>query len=575
MRITHSSFSTKNLSLLLLAIFSIALLFSCRKEKDVTAQPKISYQQKNISVPVDQQMVPVRPDSTGGPITQYSINPSLPKGISINTTNGVISGKASDTLSPTKFIVTASGPGGAAYDTLTISVGTVGFNYGATGSFVLEKGTVLTTPISPVVLSGSFSQYLISSPYPDSLTIKTGNLTFSPSTGQISGSATKLTSITENPVAATFTITGISTTGKTASATLSITVNDKKPSFSYPSSGSTFSVGTPIGNLLTPVNNLDPINNVIGKAVKYRSPDTATLRGLGLSLDSTNGKISGTPTAAANINIVVRAINTGGSQDVTVPIVIKASADAPQVAYLMSWISNNLVDTLSTRITSGGTAYLTKSDGIGQVFTYLAPIVIAGQPATTSTAFATNAFTGEGMSLTGSTGVISGTPSTSAPASSSHTITIANAATGGIPAGSFNMNIVYNAPFFTYNSAGIRNALANSFNFIQGQPVNTASGNYPGYTTQAAPVGGTGVVSYAIYPNNSNSPAFSSTGLAFNTTTGAISGTPTTNTMSTSLYSNWDYIIQGKKADGSFTIYKIRIKIFRNLADWENTALYP
>ena len=46
MRITHSSFSTKNLSLLLLAIFSIALLFSCRKEKDVTAQPKISYQQK-------------------------------------------------------------------------------------------------------------------------------------------------------------------------------------------------------------------------------------------------------------------------------------------------------------------------------------------------------------------------------------------------------------------------------------------------------------------------------------------------------------------------------------------------
>ena len=188
----------------------------------------------------------------------------------------------------------------------TISVGTVAFNYGTTGSFVFEKGTVLSTPISPVVLAGTFRQYLISSPYPDSLAIKTGSLTFSPATGQISGSVTKLTSTTETPVAAIFSITGISTTGKSASANISITVNDKKPSFSYPSSGSTFSQGTPLGNVLTPVNNLDPINNTIGKVVKYRSPDTATLRGYGLSLDSTNGKISGTPTGAANINIVVR-----------------------------------------------------------------------------------------------------------------------------------------------------------------------------------------------------------------------------------------------------------------------------
>jgi hypothetical protein len=314
---------------------------------------------------------------------------------------------------------------------------------------------------------------------------------------------------------------------------------------------------------------------VIAKVVKYRSPDSTSLRGLGLSLDSTNGKISGTPTTAANINIVVRGINTGGSQDVTVPIVIKASPDAPQVAYMMSWISNNLVDTLCPRINSGSTVFLTKSDGIGQVFTYLAPIVTAGQPGTTSTAFTTNAFTGEGMSLSGSTGVVSGTPATAAPASSAHTITIANAATGGLPAGSFNMNIVYNAPFFTYNSTGIRSSLNNAFNFIQGQAVNTATGTYPGYTTQVSPAGGTGVVSYAIYPNTSTIPAFSSTGLTFNTTTGAISGTPTTNSMTTSLYSNWDYIIQGKKADGSFTIYKIRIKIFRNLADWENVALYP
>ena len=564
----------RNASLTLLTVFSIALLISCKKNDVPKPAPVISYKQKIISVAEDVPMTPVKPDSTGGAITEFSVSPLLPKGISLNKFNGTISGTPSDTLSPTKYIVRATGPGGVGADTITFSVGTVGFNYGATGSFVLEKGTVLTTPISPVVLAGTFRQYLISSPYPDSLTFKTGSLTFSPETGQISGSVTKLTSTTEIPVPATFSITGISTTGKTASATISITVNDKKPNFSYPSSGSSFSVGTSIGNVLTPVNNLDPVNNVIGKIVKYRSADTLTLKNLGLSLDSTNGRIVGTPTAAANINIVVRGINTGGSHDVTVPIVIKASPDAPQVTYLMSWMSNNLVDTLS-RINSGGKVYLTKSDGIGQVLTYLAPVVIAGQPATTSTAFTTTAFTGEGMSLTGSTGVISGTPAIAAPASSVHAITIANAATGGLPAGSFNMNIVYNAPFFTYNSTGIRQANNNIYNFIQGQPLNTATGTYPGYTTQAAPVGGAGIVSYAIYPNTANTPAFSSTGLAFNSTTGTLSGTPATNTSSNSLYTFWDYIVQGKKADGSFTIYKIRIKIFRNLADWENLALYP
>jgi len=572
----------RNTSFTLLTVFSVALFFSCKKDDVAKQAPAISYKQKIISVAEDVPMTPVKPDSTGGAITEFSVSPVLPKGISLNKINGTIGGTPSDTLLPTKYIIRATGPGGVGADTITLSVGTVGFNYGATGSFVLEKGTVLNTPISPVVLAGTFRQYLISSPYPDSLSLKTGGLTFSPTTGQISGSATKLTSTTEIPVPAIFSITGISTTGKTASATISITVNDKKPSFSYPSSGSTFSQGTPLGNILIPVNNLDPINNTIGKVIKYRSPDTATLRGYGLSLDSTNGKISGTPSGAANINIVVRGINTGGSQDVTVPIVIKASPDAPQVTYLMSWMSNNLVDTLQ-RITSGGTAYLTKSDGIGQVFTYLAPVVVAGQPATSSTAYTTTAFTGEGVSMGDrSTGVVSGTPAAAAPANSAHTITIANAATGGLPTGTFSMNIVYNAPFFTYDSKTatwtLRATNPNIFNFLQNQPLQTAStdGTYPGYTAAAlAPAGGTGVVSYAIYPNTSNTLPFSTTGLTFNTTTGTISGTPTTSTMSNSLYTFWDYIVQGKKADGSFTIYKIRIKIFRNLSDWANPSLYP
>src|SRR5690242_16978138 len=132
MRMMHSCFSRKNTSFLLLTMLTIALLISCRKNKDQEAKPVISYKQKTISLNVDMPMTAIKPDSTGGSITGYSVSPILPKGISIDRLNGTISGKPSDTLLPTKYVVSASGPGGIGTDTITLSVGTVAFNYGAT-----------------------------------------------------------------------------------------------------------------------------------------------------------------------------------------------------------------------------------------------------------------------------------------------------------------------------------------------------------------------------------------------------------------------------------------------------------
>src|SRR5215469_1963514 len=156
MRTIHSLSSKTKVSLSVAAIISIALFYSCKKSDNVAppAAPAFAYQQKNISLAVDVAMTPVKPGNTGGDVTAFTVTPNLPKGILINAGNGEISGTASDTLLPTKYVVTATGPGGKAFDTLTLSVGTVAFNYGATGSFVFEKGFVLSTPISPVVLAG-------------------------------------------------------------------------------------------------------------------------------------------------------------------------------------------------------------------------------------------------------------------------------------------------------------------------------------------------------------------------------------------------------------------------------------
>jgi len=234
-------------------------------------------------------------------------------------------------------------------------------------------------------------------------------------------------------------------------------------------------------------------------------------------------------------------------------------------------ISGSVLDTLAPRIISGNTIYLTKSDGIGQITVNLNPVITTGQTGSFSIAPAfTTGATNENMSLNTATGIVSGTPGTfntnSAP---SHTLTINNAVSGG-PAGSFIMNIVANAPFFTYNGNGKASLVPNAFAFVQNQSVAVANGTYPGYTAaELAPVNGAGVTSYAIYPANATAQPFSAIGLTFNTTTGAISGTPTINTQGVGFSpSLWDYVVTGKKADGSFTVYKIRIKIYPPTSVW-------
>jgi hypothetical protein len=567
MRILNFELSRKNINYSVLALLTTAFLFACKKDNDVKQKPAISYKQKTVSLAEDMPMTPLKPDSTGGAITEYSVAPSLPKGIMINKLNGEISGTPSDTLLPAKFVVKATGPGGFATDTLTISVGTVAFNYGDNATFTFEKGAtdISTTPLSPVILAGTFTQFFVS-PSPDSLTIKTG-LKFNSSTGQISGTPTVLTSTTEVPKPVTFTITGISTANKATSTSISFIINDKKPAFYYANTN-TFTVGTSVANTLS-ITKLGTSGNII----KYRLAPTSPALPAGLTLDSLTGKISGIPTAAANTTIIIRGLNTGGFQDVNLPLVVDATAVAPQAYYLMSFISGNITDTVAPRFQSGNTIYVTKNDGVGQLNVYLTPVITAGQVASFAAGapgvpFASG-LANENISLTTSTGVVSGTPGQFTTISAyNHTLALNNAATAG-PAGTFNMNIVANSPFFTYNTNGKGGALPNIFAFMKDQKLDVANGSYPGFTsTETSPVNGAGVVSYSIYSLTAASPALSTIGLNFNTTTGAISGTPTVSTFNFGIYSYYDYVVVGKKADGSFTVYKIRVKIYGSTTDY-------
>lgn len=132
--------------------------------------------------------------------------------------------------------------------------------------------------------------------------------------------------------------------------------------------------------------------------------------------------------------------------------------------------------------------------------------------------FAINA-TPPGMSFNTSTGALSGTPNTIA-AATNYTITATNAS--GSATQTFTLTVTVTAPAFTLSSAS------------ESKTVNTA---ITGYTISST---GGAIASYAISPA---APA----GLTFNTSTGLLSGTPTTVAGATA------YTITATNASGSAT----------------------
>ncbi len=269
---------------LLLVAASTMVIFSCKKTDTPVAPkpPVISYNKKIVSVNVSQAIPTLIPDSSkGGSITQYSIYPGLPKGISLSQTNGTISGTPTDSLNPTRFIVTAYGPGGMGHDTITLSVGTVGFVYGTTGNYTFTIGAkdLNTTPLAPTALAGIFKEFFIDpNQSPNDLTTKTG-FAFDKATGKISGTPTRLTNTTsEVPTPLMFVITGITQDNKAAYDTIYIAVNDIAPAGLLYTFRGSFSTGVGMGNVLSPLTSLGTAPSTVKKYVLAPGSNPAASR---------------------------------------------------------------------------------------------------------------------------------------------------------------------------------------------------------------------------------------------------------------------------------------------------------
>jgi len=235
----------------------------------------------SISVPAFGNITPVTPVQASGGITPYvfNISPAVPLGVTYNTSTGVISGTPVNLLSTTTYAVTVRDSN---VPTQAVATATFGLHVYATPLVVTVdvpstsiNPYIAITPFIPVTASGGNGTIARSI----SPALPTG-LIFNSVTGAVSGTANSLFS---NTYAVTFADSvGQSNTGSfnlsSSAITLTLTSN----------------VSTATNIIFQPITPFAPVTASGGSGTKTWAINPQLPQGV--SFNTTNGFISGTPT---------------------------------------------------------------------------------------------------------------------------------------------------------------------------------------------------------------------------------------------------------------------------------------
>ena len=411
-----------------------------------TPPTNLVYAQTTISTTVGQAISADTP-TVAGAVTSYSVNPTLPAGLSLSASSGVISGTPTSVTAIATYTITAANAAGSTTATVQIVVTAVppsNLMY-PQSSITAAVGQAIATDIPSV--TGTVTSYSANPALPSGLSLNASN-------GAISGTPTSVTAV------ATYTITAANAAG-TTSATVQIVVNAAPPTnLTYPQTSIAATVGQAIAA---------DIPSVTGTVTSYSVSPTLPA---GLSLSASNGTILGTPTAVTPQTIyTITAANAVGTATATVQIAVNAAPPST-----LTYPQTSITAT------------------VGQAIAIDTPSVTG-----TVTSYSISPTLPAGLNISGSTGTISGTP-TSVTAQATYTVTAANSA-GSTTA---TVQIVVNA------------ALPSNLTYPQTSIVATVG---QAIVADTPSVTGT-VTSYSV------SPALPA-GLNISGSTGTVSGTPT------------------------------------------------
>ena len=385
--------------------------------------------------------------STGGAVASYSISPSAPAGLTFNTSTGLLTGTPTNVVSSTTYTITGTNATGSASSTfdLTVVLSAPAFTISVAAESAATSSSIVGYSVTST--GGAVASYSISPSAP-------AGLTFNTSTGLLSGTPTNVA------LSTTYTITGINAAGS-AAATFDLTVTLGAPAFTLSSSSESRTVNTAATGFT--------VTSTGGAVASYSISPSAPA---GMSFDTSTGAFTGTPTSIAGATVyTITATNATGSSTATFTFTVVVATPA----FTLSSSSE------SRTVNTAATGFTVTSTG-GAVASYsISPSAPAG------------------MSFDTSTGAFTGTP-TSIAGATVYTITATNAT--GSSTATFTFTVVVATPAFTLSSSSESRATGTSLT---------------GYTISST---GGAVTSYSISPS---APA----GLTFSTSTGLLSGSPT------------------------------------------------
>ena len=275
---------------------------------------------------------------TGGGGTEtrtFAITPGLPAGLTFSTSTGQITGTPTATLGSTTFTVTVTDANGATdTETFVLTVNGAVTATQAVASTVLTQDA-LATPFTPVTGGGGTGTRtfaLSGGTLPD-------GLTFSTTTGQITGTPTATLTLT------TFTVTVTDDNSATATQTFDLTVN-----------GAVTATQAVASTVLTQDALATPFTPVTGGG-GTGTRTFAITPGLpaGLTFSTSTGQITGTPTATLGSTTFTVTVtdDNGATATETFVLTVNGAVTATQ-AVASTVLTQDALATAFTPVTGGG-----------------------------------------------------------------------------------------------------------------------------------------------------------------------------------------------------------------------------
>ncbi|PSJ57100.1 hypothetical protein C7I85_22975 [Mesorhizobium soli] len=323
--------------------------------------------------------------SGGTGILSYTVSPSLPAGLSFDTSTGQVTGTPTVTLTGTTFTVTVTDGNGATASTsfaLVVNGALSATQSVASTTLTADHAAAAFTPVTGGGGTGTLS-YGIAPSLP-------AGLSFNASTGEVSGLPTATLPATD------FTVTVTDINDATASATFSLTVNGAVTA-TQTASSTTLTLGH-AATAFTPVTG----SGGRGPLTYNISPSLPA----GLSFSTSTGQITGVPTATlteTTFTVTIIDVNNASASNS-----FMLTVDLPTLTFMPASLPNAIVGN-----------------------TYSQMIVAAEGTAPYSYAVTGGALP-DGLSFDGSTGKLSGTPNGAGSSNFTITATDANSATGSI-----------------------------------------------------------------------------------------------------------------------------------------------